>query len=1493
LQCGVGEVCIDCSKMDSLYNLYLVNYAAFKPKLPASESDTLSDAQIRYNQLFENFMNNRLGFAMSAEEYLAFMKTCNLSTTGDSVSFYASCSSLDSLVNEFTCDYNSLSDSTVHTGQCGQKYWRIFSCNGWDQNATYYNSNNLSDFVVSDSLRFPTSIDTLPFGWIYYDLKRPICISNEFAVEFKIKNPIRNPDNSVTGGGDVGLSFNVDALNSPGYYGDNLYFDFTPGCACGFYEYRGIRYNDNAFNTVSFETWRKVKMVCKPEKYAIYVDGQLIKEVPRDGNSYFSSFKGLSIPIWGSKLRSIDSLIIYDSNNDIAYIEDFVGPAQMSKPEVSSLCAKPDCRDAFTKLFNDRYSTSFNFIQISKIYKQNGCNLSNNFTVCSESNYPMLCGKQTVYPTVPFTEVNNCTDSTFFIISNATELYKLYLDSINRVFDSAYMAKCLAAINYESFTVSHSVTEFHYTLYYYDQAGNLVKTVPPRGVQATNRSTWLDSVKVNRAASTALVPPHTLFTQYRYNTLNQVISQKSPDGGESKFYYDKLGRLALSQNAKQQPANQYSYTTYDPLGRIMEVGQLTTGSTITWQTVRTTDNFVNNLVQANSLEQITKTVYDEAYTPIGLAMEAKNLRNRVSYTATYSNKTNRNNEAHEAATFYSYDIHGNVDTLIQDFRVGMMYDVGHRFKKVVYRYDLISGKVNHVAYQPNMPDGFYHKYEYDAENRLTDVFTSRDSVYWERDANYSYYRHGPLARLKLGEQFVQGVDYAYTLQGWLKGVNSTALNYEYEMGRDGEKGTDAPKDVFGFSLNYHHNDYVHINNGNINIPFTNVTDPMDYKALYNGNIAAMAVNIGKFDHALVNYYAYDQLNRLVQRKVYRNIDNKNEYSKEDITDFYEDFSYDANGNILTANRNGAPNYGTSENMDIMRYNISTTNNQLLNIEDDVEENEFPNDIDHQDETNNYQYDAIGNLIYDGAEGINNIVWTVYGKIEKIEKNNGEILYTYDAAGNRISKVLSGDIGYKTEWYVRDAQGNVLSIYKFDESLGEQAFSQAEVPIYGSSRLGVDKINRHPDVWPESFDVPLLGDVQVYAYERGKRLYELSNHLGNVLATISDKKFYNANEDIYEADVVNAQDYYSFGMLMPTRTWDNGSKYRYGFNGKENDNEVKIDANGNEIQGGQQDYGMRIYDPRIGRFLSVDPKGSAYPMFTPYSFAANKPIMGIDYKGNVFVKVIQQLKTESGNTTVITDRDVWVYTAEELIMGLIRTPVQIILHTKQATEVEDLSDGVYWFKPITLLSGWASKGGLDKLEASLDHPDLSTVEKWAVKGIIEFGEKTGINDIHISISGEDFKGNKYGTRSRLLHATEGVKQFLSLMSGTLTDFGKDQAKEFIRDKLAEIISTTIKNSFNTNETITDKTVEVLKGTFFSIIDNYGKQGSEAILEGLLILIQTQNGLSTLQQYIDANKGNLPMNTEEAVQQQVNESIEGKKLTTPDPPPVILPPAKAKS
>ena len=78
-------------------------------------------------------------------------------------------------------------------------------------------------------------------------------------------------------------------------------------------------------------------------------------------------------------------------------------------------------------------------------------------------------------------------------------------------------------------------------------------------------------------------------------------------------------------------------------------------------------------------------------------------------------------------------------------------------------------------------------------------------------------------------------------------------------------------------------------------------------------------------------------------------------------------------------------------------------------------------------------------------------------------------------------------------------------------------------------------------------------------------------------------------------------------MMPGRKYSAGDGYRYGFVGKEMDNEVKNNGN-------QYDFGARIYDPRLGRFLSVDPKVAKYPFLTPYNYAYNNPIHFIDGDG---------------------------------------------------------------------------------------------------------------------------------------------------------------------------------------------------------------------------------------------------------------------------------------
>jgi RHS repeat-associated protein len=91
---------------------------------------------------------------------------------------------------------------------------------------------------------------------------------------------------------------------------------------------------------------------------------------------------------------------------------------------------------------------------------------------------------------------------------------------------------------------------------------------------------------------------------------------------------------------------------------------------------------------------------------------------------------------------------------------------------------------------------------------------------------------------------------------------------------------------------------------------------------------------------------------------------------------------------------------------------------------------------------------------------------------------------------------------------------------------------------------------------------------------------------------------------------------SFGSLISNRSWSDASRvYRYGFNGKEKDFETSSDY---------YDFGARIYDGRLGRWLSLDPLMSEFPHFSSYSYCANIPILLVDFIGLKIINPYEQL-----------------------------------------------------------------------------------------------------------------------------------------------------------------------------------------------------------------------------------------------------------------------------
>jgi RHS repeat-associated protein len=865
---------------------------------------------------------------------------------------------------------------------------------------------------------------------------------------------------------------------------------------------------------------------------------------------------------------------------------------------------------------------------------------------CDRNGHIQLCDKN--YYELPWkVDTLTCEERIAMMVNyHALRAYDEYILNVKNDFRKRYMDKCLDPMLAEVFTINKPVFEYHYTLYYYDQAGNLLQTVPPAGVQPLANA-QLGAVQTARANNTSgTFPVHNLKTRYKYNTLNQLIWQQTPDAGESQFWYDNVGRLVISRNAKQALNQQYSYTHFDALGRITEVGQLENiagGAAMNWN-IAFDPVQLANFIAAGSHKQVTKTYYDDA-TPGFTYMAQDNLRKRVSGMEYSDDATG----SVISGVYYTYDIHGNVTSLVR--RNEGLNILGMAYTRTDYAFDLISGKVNRVDYQQNKSDWFIHRYGYDADNRITDVFTSDNNTFFDRDASYFYYAHGPMKRMEMGDMKVQGLDYVYTLHGWIKGANSSTLQAYRDPGKDGLAGLwheNVCRDVAAFNLGYYEGEYKAIGNntgGNVNAAnnFTPSTtgSPLDNAApnLYNGNIRHMITALKPFMYNKTNNtwsspqamaYNYDQLNRIISSHAFAsgNVQTTNNWGAAMAKQEYqENYAYDPNGNILTLYRNGH-NPGLPQ-MDQFTYSYRPGTNQLDHVADAVAAGNYTNDIDNQN-SGNYDYDAIGNLIKDDAEEIASIEWTVYGKISKVLRTAAsqkpDLEFTYSPDGHRITKKVIGKgpgAVTSTTYYSHDAQGNHMATYlhRNDSLVWETS------PIYGSARVGVyeaQKLLLH-----NGMPVPsgLAAGYQVGV--RGLRRYEISNHLGNVLTTISDRRSMVVNGSgviqYYEAEITSATDFYPFGMTMQGRSFSVAGKYRYGFNGQEQESEL----------GDYYSFDYRIHDSRLGRFLSVDPLYKDYPGNGTYVFAENCTIWGIDFEGlEIFYTTTGEFLGHMGNSQKI-------------------------------------------------------------------------------------------------------------------------------------------------------------------------------------------------------------------------------------------------------------------
>ncbi len=140
-------------------------------------------------------------------------------------------------------------------------------------------------------------------------------------------------------------------------------------------------------------------------------------------------------------------------------------------------------------------------------------------------------------------------------------------------------------------------------------------------------------------------------------------------------------------------------------------------------------------------------------------------------------------------------------------------------------------------------------------------------------------------------------------------------------------------------------------------------------------------------------------------------------------------------------------------------------------------------------------------------------------------------------------------------------------------------------------------------------------------------------------------------------------YPPFGSSLPNRAWNDGNRgYRFGFNGKEKDSETASD---------NFDFGARIYDGRLGRWLSLDP----YSLFSGSNYKAlnSSPIVVIDKNGERdFYNQSGNWIGTDGNET--TKTEIYIITDNKLAKKIIKS-------SKLGTNwVSEIPNGLFYSLP---------------------------------------------------------------------------------------------------------------------------------------------------------------------------------------------------------------------
>jgi len=481
-----------------------------------------------------------------------------------------------------------------------------------------------------------------------------------------------------------------------------------------------------------------------------------------------------------------------------------------------------------------------------------------------------------------------------------------------------------------------------------------------------------------------------------------------------------------------------------------------------------------------------------------------------------------------------------------------------------------------------------------------------------------------------------------------------------------------------------------------------------------------------FDNDIIHRYDfdYDELDRMLIAD-YSAFDMDNQEITSSNFNYDVSVGYDLVGNITNLTRNGMLANGAFGLIDDLTYFYDE--DQRL---DNVNESSFAlNTIGFQtidpDGDDTYDYSNNGNIRENADKGLD-FLYNHQNKLVSVDKgagNNQNISYF---GGNRLYRKVTQENGVsKQRDYIGNVEyvdGKLEAVYHTDGRL----LAEYEDPNNPNKRTG----------WTyEYFIKDHLGNTRVvykHIYDENNPDY-LTNGFGEI--TYLEGSYGDG------VDVSQVNHYYPFGMKMGG-LWNfadtpTDAENQYQYNGKE----LNTDLNLNWY-----DYGARMYDPAVGRFMGVDPLAEKYNSWSPYTYTLNNPVKYIDPDGRDVISVndkglVQSIEPAEGKHRFFDAR------GNELFFHDVEGADDYLLQTKFSK-----GDRVYW--PVNskdFFEGILYKSALSPSISSKLYGNSSPLANYFIKlnytathsySWADFAERYLVNKYDISNYGISNRGQNY-------------------------------------------------------------------------------------------------------------------------------------------------------